>query len=78
MSKDFGRIADVVEVPNRDRKFGSAMFYLAIRVQDPTGAEKVILLTHAEYETALQRAYNNPEDCPKPEGVGDWLRDLVD
>ncbi len=73
-----GRIADLVVVPNTDRKFGSAEEYYAIRMQLPDGTEKTGLFTWHEIYHSFERADKNPEDVPTPTSIIDKIRDGLD
>lgn len=68
------RIGDVITVENEDRKFGSALQYVYLRVQLEDGTEKPLLFTAHEMDEASARAEANPEDLP----TVSWLRDLID
>ena len=57
-------LGEVWEVANKERKFGSADAYLAIRVLDTEQNERVVFLTHHAFGEALKLAQNNPEDQP--------------
>ena len=53
----------LIEVDNRDRKFGSALSYIAVQVEDEDGSnERCILFTQDEINKAQERAKKNPED----------------
>ena len=53
----------LIEVDNTDRKFGSALSYIAVQVEDEDGSnERCILFTQDEINKAHERASKNPED----------------
>jgi hypothetical protein len=53
----------LIEVNNKDRKFGSALSYIAMQVEDSDGTnERCLLFTDAEIAKAEERAKRNPED----------------
>lgn len=53
----------LIEVENKDRKFGSAESYIAVQVEDADGTnERCILFTQDEINKAYERAKKNPED----------------
>ena len=53
----------LIEVDNTDRKFGSALSYIAVQVEDEDGSnERCILFTQDEINKAHKRAKKNPED----------------
>jgi len=53
----------LIEVDNTDRKFGSALSYIAVQVEDEDGSnERCILFTQDEINKAQERAKKNPED----------------
>jgi hypothetical protein len=65
----------LIEVENKDRKFGSATSYIAIQVEDANGRnERCILFTEAEIAKAEERAKKNPEDLTKK----GFFTDLLD
>lgn len=52
------------KVPNRDRRFGSALEYYPCTIK--TGPRVVpALFTPAQISEAISRAANNPEDMPQ-------------
>lgn len=56
----------LIEVDNTDRKFGSALSYIAVQVEDADGGnERCILFTQNEINKAYERAKKNPEDLTK-------------
>jgi hypothetical protein len=56
----------LIEVENKDRKFGSATSYIAVQVEDEDGSnERCILFTQDEINKACERAKKNPEDLTK-------------
>ena len=53
----------LIEVDNTDRKFDSALSYIAVQVEDEDGSnERCILFTQDEINKAQERASKNPED----------------
>lgn len=69
------KMGRMIPVENKDRRFGSALTYLAMRVEDESGQkEECLLFTEAEIGDARRRAFMNKEDLLK---VGP-LRDLFD
>jgi hypothetical protein len=65
----------LVEVDNKDRKFGSALTYIAIQVEDESGCnERCILFTPEEIEVAHERAKKNKEDLTEK----GFFTDLLD
>lgn len=65
----------IIEVDNTERKFGSALSYKAVWVEDANGKnERCLLFTDAEIEIAQNRADNNIEDLTKKS----FLTDLTD
>ncbi len=65
----FGRgrpssLSTVWEVANLERRFGASTHYLAVRVLDPDGNERVLFLTAHDYKEAVELAAANPEDHP--------------
>jgi hypothetical protein len=53
----------LIQVDNTDRKFGSALSYIAVQVEDADGSnERCILFTQDEINKAQERASKNPED----------------
>jgi hypothetical protein len=56
----------LIKVDNTDRKFGSALSYIAVQVEDEDGSnERCILFTQDEIVKAQVRASKNPEDLTK-------------
>lgn len=56
----------LIKVDNTDRKFGSALSYIAVQVEDEDGGnERCILFTEDEIQKAHDRAKKNPEDLTK-------------
>lgn len=76
MSKDKKiRAGRLQMVENKDRKFGSALEYFALWVEDSNGKnERCLLFTEKEIKAAEKRAAKNPEDLTKK----GWLTDLLD
>lgn len=67
-----GRIYRVI---NKARKFGSALQYNIVRVEDETGAkEEMLAFTDDELKNARERMQANAEDRIK----AGWLEDLLD
>jgi hypothetical protein len=53
----------LIKIDNTDRKFGSALSYIAVQVEDEDGSrERCILFTQDEINKAHDRAKKNPED----------------
>lgn len=73
-----GRIADVIVVPNADRRFGANEEYYSIRMQLPDGIEKTGLFTGHELNHAFERADKNPEDVPTADSIIEKIRDGLD
>lgn len=76
MSKDKKiRAGRLQKVENKNRRFGSALEYLALWVEDSNGKnERCLLFTEDEITKAAERAAKNPEDLTKKS----WLTDLLD
>jgi hypothetical protein len=56
----------LVTVDNAERKFGSALNYIAIQVENEDGkGERCLLFTKDEIAKAQIRASKNPEDLTK-------------
>lgn len=69
------RAGRLQRVDNKDRKFGSALEYFALWVEDSNGKnERCLLFTEKEIKAAEKRAAKNPEDLTKK----GWLTDLLD
>lgn len=65
----------LISVSNKDRKFGSALEYFALWVEDSNGKnERCLLFTEDEIKKAEERANRNPEDLTKKS----FLTDLFD
>lgn len=65
----------LIEVENKERRFGSANNYVAVWVEDADGKnERCLLLTKAEVRKATERASKNMEDLTKK----DFLTNLFD
>lgn len=65
----------LIDVENQERKFGSALGYIAVWVEDSDGSnERCLLFTEKEIKKAEKRAKYNPEDLTKK----GWFRDLID
>lgn len=65
----------VIKVENQDRKFGSALSYNAIWIEDSNGKnERCVLFTDDELKKAEERANKNIEDLTKKS----FLTDLLD
>lgn len=65
----------LIRVNNKDRKFGSALEYIALWVEDSNGKnERCLLFTEDEIKKAEERANRNPEDLTKKS----FLTDLFD
>lgn len=63
-----GRVKNgrIVNVDNTDRKFGSALNYKAVWVEDANGKnERCLLFTDSEIQKAEERASRNIEDLTK-------------
>lgn len=56
-------LTDMVE--NKERKFGSALYYLPVKVNDKDGYTQWAMFTESEVEKAIARANKNKEDIPK-------------
>ncbi len=67
------RMGTLVEVDNKDRKFGSSLIYWAGKVQEPDGTESLVLFTPNQIQTAKKTAQKNPEDVLDEL----WLLDIV-
>lgn len=52
-------------VKNKDRHFGSQIYYYPCIVVDVDGNERNALFTENQIEVAINRADSNPEDIPK-------------
>ena len=64
----------LIEVDNKDRKFGSAESYIAVQVEDENGSnERCILFTVDEIKKAHERAKKNPEDLTEKGFITDLL-----
>lgn len=72
-----GRIGDIREIINTERKFGANSTYFLTRLQLEDGSEVNAMFTHHELNTAIERAKANTEDLEK-EGFLDKIRDLID
>lgn len=69
------RAGRLQRVENKDRKFGAALEYFALWVEDSNGKnERCLLFTENEIKEAESRAARNPEDLTKK----GWLTDLLD
>jgi len=65
----------LIQVENKERKFGSAYSYIAVQVEDEDGSnERCILFTQDEIDNAQSRASKNPEDLTKK----GFFTDLLD
>lgn len=70
LTKSLGLLGKPVEIPNKQRRFGSALSYIAIQIEHDgkydsafsDGEEEVLLFTRAEIDRARTRAEKNPED----------------
>lgn len=63
------------KVDNKHRKFGSALEYFALWVEDSNGKnERCILFTADEIKKAEERSNRNPEDLTKKS----FLTNLLD
>ena len=52
----------VIQVENKNKKFGANSDYYAIWVENSKGSEYCLLFTEYELNRAKDRANNNPED----------------
>lgn len=69
------KMGRLITVSNTQRKFGSARFYQAVRVEDADGDnERCLLFTEDEIKDAEERATKNKEDLIE----AGFLRDLFD
>jgi len=66
------RIYMADQVGNTERKFGSALSYVPLRVVNAAGEVSTALFTEAQVYEAVARAEKNPEDLP-PMTVMEWL-----
>lgn len=55
----------ILEVENKDRKFGANSKYFAIWTENAKKEELCLLFTENQLLTAKLRAEKNPEDIPK-------------
>ena len=55
----------IIEVDNKDRKFGANEEYYAIWIEDSKKLEKCLLFTKHQLTVAQERAEKNLEDIPK-------------
>ena len=55
----------IIEVNNKDRKFGANEEYYAIWIEDKKKREKCLLFTEHQLIVAQDRALKNLEDIPK-------------
>jgi hypothetical protein len=55
----------IIEVNNKDRKFGANEKYYAIWIEDNKKKEKCLLFTDHQLIVAQNRATKNLEDIPK-------------
>tara|TARA_R100000008_G_scaffold72266_1_gene50381 strand:- start:3346 stop:3747 length:402 start_codon:yes stop_codon:yes gene_type:complete len=61
---------------NKDRRFGAALHYYAVKVHDLEGNTQSLLFTDAGLESARRRSESNEEDV-EANKTG-WLADLFD
>jgi hypothetical protein len=54
----------VIQVENKNKKFGANSDYYAIWVENSKGSEYCLLFTEYELNRAKDRANKNPEDIP--------------
>jgi len=64
-------------VENQDRKFGSALEYYPVYIEDVNGETHGALFTCDQIEEAIARAEKNQEDVPEEDkgGLFGWLFD---
>jgi hypothetical protein len=55
----------IIEIKNKDRKFGANEKYYAIWIENSHKKERCLLFTEHQLVTASKRAQKNPEDVPK-------------
>jgi len=73
LTQSMGLLGRPVKITNAQRRFGSALEYVAIQIEhdgnyDPTfnqGDEEVLLFTDHQIKEARERALANPEDIEK-------------
>ena len=56
------RASQLKQVQNKDRKFGSPMYYYIVRMRDASGTASRYAFTEGEIHTAAKRAEGNAED----------------
>lgn len=54
----------IIQVENKNKKFGANSEYYALWVENSQGAEYCLLFTEHELNRAKERAAKNPEDIP--------------
>ena len=72
-----GRIGDIKEIVNTERKFGANATYFLVRLQMEDKTEVNAMFTHHELFSAIERAGKNQEDL-EAEGFFDKIRDVLD
>mgnify|MGYP003651532398 CR=1 FL=1 len=55
----------IIEIKNKDRKFGANEKYYAIWTENSRKQERCLLFTEHQLLDAGKRAQKNPEDIPK-------------
>ena len=69
------KMGRLLRVLNQNRKFGSALSYYAVQVEDEKGGhERCLLFTQNEIERAVMRANSNREDLT----TKGFFQDLTD
>jgi len=72
-----GRIGDIKQIENTQRKFGSNSTYYLVRLQRENKTEVSAMFTEHQLQEAIERAEANQEDLVA-EGFLDRVRDLLD
>lgn len=63
MAKSVIKMNEVVE--NTERKFGEALEYFPVKIENEDGSETWAMFTETEIINATERAMKNKEDIPK-------------
>ncbi len=60
-------------IVNKDRKFGAALFYYPVIIENEVGERAGALFTEKELNDALERAERNPEDVEEDVSMWDYM-----
>jgi len=73
LKKRVVKMGHLMTVRNRDRRFGSARFYVWVKLQDEGGQEEFLAFTPHELKRPRVRARRNPEDRARLLDLFDWI-----